>query len=282
MVVTLLSSIIRDTLNVVREPAFFELSKNARRSRLESALGEGYPMAMIEYGSTVEADLFRQDIEPLVAFFARGGETVHLARLEERLGIVRADRETVDRVEIGAVSDSSAKRTGSKSVKLDPFSVPLSQEFYSDLGAFLREVGEEKAKRQRSPCLDAFVQVLMSEVAQALDIGAVDFLKGDTAFKHALGSLVRDERSVELGQDVQEFIHERTGVVSSTIQSPIPLLPEGKQEMRKELVERYPGSFPVFQIERSLAGGLRLFHGGTMMDRSWMTVVHQLFARLSS
>lgn len=57
------------------------------------------------------------------------------------------------------------------------------------------------------------------------------------------------------------------------IQSPREIDIELKKEMREALLKENPMSFPIFQINRKLIGGFRIFKAGENIDHSWMARV---------
>ena len=59
------------------------------------------------------------------------------------------------------------------------------------------------------------------------------------------------------------------------MQSPREIDSELKSEIRENLNKDFESSFPVFQINKNLIGGLRVFVDGKSHDYSW-------FSRISS
>lgn len=57
------------------------------------------------------------------------------------------------------------------------------------------------------------------------------------------------------------------------VQSPREIDLELRKDIRKKLSEENPLSFPVFQINKKLIGGVRVFKNGEVIDHSWLSRV---------
>jgi len=65
------------------------------------------------------------------------------------------------------------------------------------------------------------------------------------------------------------------------IQSPREIEPKLKKEIRAKIREEKSNHFPIFQINKKLIGGIRVFKDGETTDNSWLSrVLH--FTSLTS
>lgn len=60
-----------------------------------------------------------------------------------------------------------------------------------------------------------------------------------------------------------------------------PLSGKERLELVRSLQEVYPGSIPLIKTDTALLGGVRLFVGDTLIDRSWVSRVHTFLSSLS-
>lgn len=78
-------------------------------------------------------------------------------------------------------------------------------------------------------------------------------------------------------QQIAEGIYNLSGKIEKTpytiVQSPREIDPELKKEIRQKIQEKSPGVFPIFQINRRLIGGIRIFQDGETIDNSWLSRV---------
>ncbi len=65
------------------------------------------------------------------------------------------------------------------------------------------------------------------------------------------------------------------------VQSPKEIETNMKKEIRAKLSEKEESAFPIFQINRKLVGGLRVFKDGKSVDHSWLSKV-QYFTSLTN
>ncbi len=70
-------------------------------------------------------------------------------------------------------------------------------------------------------------------------------------------------------QEAQPFIERVSPLRFSFVQTPIALTPEEQAAFRASLHASAPDTIALFSVEASLGGGARLFHRGTVTDRSW-------------
>lgn len=81
-------------------------------------------------------------------------------------------------------------------------------------------------------------------------------------------------------QEITEALEQLSKAVSDgatiVVQTPRDIDAELKKEMREKFAQDYPLSFPVFQINRQLIGGFRVFINGKSHDLSWFSQVQKL------
>lgn len=273
MLVTLLSAFLKDVVTVARTEAFFHLSSTARKKQVEGSLGEAYPHAMRDYLTQVSPEAFVQDVRALLPLLTSShgvlGQLIESARDASLLEYP---------IDLPAnVVAKGKKETGD--VQMD-----FSPEFLSDIRAVLQEVTRQSSKAiRKNEFIDAFSATLTEEVAQVIDgatLWGADSSRTEASIR--LQSILEQGKENELTSEIQAFLKDQKGIESPIIQSPIELTSDERRDMRKSLLTRYPGSMPSFHVESSLAGGVRLFYKGELLDESWMTHVARAFAHLRS
>ena len=263
MLMHLFSACVADTLSVVRTQDFFESSAAQRRERLKHAV---LPRAIRGYVERVSAEVFVNDVQALVPLLTSSkgisGRLLEPTQANE----FEPMRLTVP---VTGTSKKEVLRTGTD---LDVARVELSPEFFSDMNELLREIVQETDTEPRSNgFVVAFCEALSDEIAEAIDTETAEEAKLGTRLAQMLAQVFHAERALELGREIQSFLQMQIGVASPLVQSPYPFSAEQKQEIRTSLLERYPGSFVLFETEASLGGGIRLFYNGKLFDESWMT-----------
>lgn len=75
----------------------------------------------------------------------------------------------------------------------------------------------------------------------------------------------------EVAQGIGDFVRGASGTPYILVQSPREIDFELKKDVRDQLREEYGSqSFPVFQINKNLIGGMRIFVDGKVTDHSWL------------
>lgn len=77
----------------------------------------------------------------------------------------------------------------------------------------------------------------------------------------------------EISSELIRLSRSALGGAYLIVQSPRSMSAELKKEIRQALAEQFPTSFPVFQVNRRLIGGFRLFKEGEILDYSWISRV---------
>jgi len=81
----------------------------------------------------------------------------------------------------------------------------------------------------------------------------------------------------ELTQAVYKFIKSVVEVPYIIVQTPREMSAELKKEIRNNLREHnHALSFPIFQINKNLIGGLRVFVNGKVTDNSWLGRINHI------
>lgn len=153
-------------------------------------------------------------------------------------------------------------------------------DFARETAAFIAIMTDHRQMAGRAvQFLEAVHRALIHEVATMLD-GGVTWEPGSRPSEAAriLRKTVSDGREIEFGREIQRFLSVERGIASPTVQTARPLAPEERAVMRAQLLARYPGSFPTFESETSLGGGVRCFYQGTLQDESWMARATRTFA----
>lgn len=98
-----------------------------------------------------------------------------------------------------------------------------------------------------------------------------ELLNSDSQLARALKNLLLLNSYQELASQIDEFSRVVIAKDYIVLQSPREIPSELRKEIRKKLFEEHPYSFPIFQINRNLIGGLRIFINGKSVDNSWFS-----------
>lgn len=164
-----------------------------------------------------------------------------------------------------------------------------SKDFLQDLALavqFMNGADIKSLKTNKSDFFKAMAEFLTVNLAAKMDELTVDFymkpvnkqaeeleekIKSDSHVAKALKDILLNNSNQELSTVIDEFTRTVTGAKFIVLQSPREIDPELKKEIRKKLWEENPYSFSIFQINRSLIGGLRVFIDGKTVDNSWFS-----------
>lgn len=103
-----------------------------------------------------------------------------------------------------------------------------------------------------------------------------DLFPGSSFLYQTIRDLVMQSTYQEIGKLANEALSTLKGIPSVIIQTPVELESSMRLTIRSLLLEKYPFSFPEFQITPQIIGGLRVFAGGKVMDHSWMGKIQSL------
>ena len=99
---------------------------------------------------------------------------------------------------------------------------------------------------------------------------AQKLIPSDNGVGAALRHLLLGYSYQELASAIHDLCQKTIGAPYLVVQSPREVNLELKKEIREALTKEFPSSFPIFQINRNLIGGIRIFKGGAVLDRSWI------------
>lgn len=174
-------------------------------------------------------------------------------------------------------------------------SVPEGQ-FFADLTTITQVIHSGVAslsmKDKDNALLKAVAQFLVKNFAKKLDSIPLDYyrlsksdqrkkveemVKSDGFIGQSLKDLLVDYSLQELNQGLADFIRQITNSSYILVQSPREISKETKEDIRMQLYQKFgESSFPVFQINKNLIGGLRVFVDGKVADHSWLGRINYL------
>jgi F0F1-type ATP synthase delta subunit len=98
-------------------------------------------------------------------------------------------------------------------------------------------------------------------------------IKSDTRLAESLRDLLLHRTYQELASEINSLAAKTADSSTVIVQSPREMEADLKKSIRKELLQKSPRSFPVFQVNRRLIGGMRVFTDGDVVDHSWLNRV---------
>lgn len=101
-------------------------------------------------------------------------------------------------------------------------------------------------------------------------------IESDNRIADALREFLVTNSYQEVAEMLNDLSQAVTGADTVLVQSPRDINSDLKKEIRKHLLEKYPHSFPVFQVNRGLIGGFRVFVNGKATDLSWFSRIVKL------
>ncbi len=248
MIQALFRAVLTDAVSCLHEPSVFASTKQEREHRVRTVLGINYPATLVQYLSTVDAERWAKDLIAVLPVVAR--------RESRLLPTVR-----------GSTSASHGLR-----FTLPPGFTELgfSSEMVSDLEAVLNAALPEEQSASPNSFVEAVQQACVMELSEQL-LGST----AEQAPASVLDRWMADIRSQGTEQTVlraiQHWIATDREVPAPLVQSPLPMDGAVRSAIRAALAAKYPGSVTCFEVERSLAGGIRVFVGGVMHDASWIS-----------
>ncbi len=106
---------------------------------------------------------------------------------------------------------------------------------------------------------------------------AEKLLKSDSLLGETLKEIVVTLTAQELMSQISEFTRKVKETPYILVQSPREVDHDLKQAIREQLREEYGElSFAVFQINRNLIGGMRIFADGKVVDNSWLSRINYI------
>ncbi len=182
---------------------------------------------------------------------------------------------------------------------LEDLSIPTSfksyleeakeKEFLEDVSILLRFVRQPKDKSIKgSKFFKHFMEFLTSELAKKIDfldsnyylMNAGDraefvekLLKGESMLAETLRSILINNTYQQLAENINYLASTIADSDFIVVQSPREIPHELKREVREEILKENPLQLPVFQINKKIIGGIRIFENGTTKDHSWLSRV---------
>jgi len=152
---------------------------------------------------------------------------------------------------------------------------------------FLNDSGAKPA----SDFLGALARYIAEEIGFALDHLTADFffeapserlarlealLPGNSVLAGYVRQLFAGSTYQEITQMAYKALNQMRTIPVIVIQTPIAIKASERQVMRQSFLEKYPHSFPEFQINPQIIGGMRVFVNGVVEDQSWLAKVQAL------
>lgn len=195
--------------------------------------------------------------------------------------------------------DFFEKSKAEKEKLIEHLSVPVAfkqyvlevtdKQFLKDMEAVVAFTYQPKDKSvAKSHFFKAFLEFLNTDLGRKIDLlDSKFYLLQKPEREDIIEDLIKGESSLAASlkailvnytyQQICETINNLSQLISDSpyivVQSPREVAPEMKREIRKQINERHPLSFPVFQINKKLIGGIRIFENGTTEDHSWLSRV---------
>lgn len=102
---------------------------------------------------------------------------------------------------------------------------------------------------------------------------AEKLIESDSALAQTLRRILLVYSYQEIATEMSGLSKKVVGAPTLIVQSPRAIELELKKEIRETLGKEHPLSFPIFQINRQLIGGFRVFKEGETTDYSWLSRV---------
>lgn len=195
--------------------------------------------------------------------------------------------------------DFFEKSEATKKKHLEDLSIPNSfhlyleeaneKRFLEDLSVILRFIRQPKEKAiKENRFFKTFVEFLTTELAKKIDFldshyylikagERNDFveklLKGESLLAITLRNILINYTYQQIADHVNYLATTVVDADFIVIQSPREISHELKREIREEILKENPLCLPVFQINKKIIGGIRIFKNGTTQDYSWLSRV---------
>ena len=195
--------------------------------------------------------------------------------------------------------DFFSLKTDERSKKLDHLTIPKSfkdyllevkeADFMEDLVLITRYLKAPKTANLRGNAFfKAFSHFLSHELAMKIDYLDGSFyllptakrnevvdkmIAADSPLAQALKDILVNFTYQQLTDSINKLISTTVDVPYLLVQSPIEMEMEMKRETRKKLAEKNQYALAVFQINKKLIGGIRIFEDGKVQDHSWLSRV---------
>lgn len=129
---------------------------------------------------------------------------------------------------------------------------------------------------QESSLFKAMADFIMDELPRFLDERSPVSFQG--YFADALHTILQSSNYYEVSSLVQNYLQKYFSGTVSMVETSCEMEPSLKGEIRKLLRHRYPFSFPIFNLNKNLIGGIRIFADGLTYDFSWLSKIKKIFS----
>lgn len=186
-----------------------------------------------------------------------------------------------------------------KEKTLSDWSIPTSfkaylssvneKDFLEDLALILKVIhGAKDLNLKKNAFFTAFLSFVVHELARKIDYLDGEFylmpkdsrrkfvdklINSDSGLAEALKDILTNNTYHQIGSETNSLAIKIKDAPYLVVQSPRAMTADLKKEIREHLLEKYPYSLPVFQINKKLIGGIRIFQDGKTIDHSWLARV---------
>ena len=80
----------------------------------------------------------------------------------------------------------------------------------------------------------------------------------------------------DINREIVNYLFDQEKSQRILIQSAAFLSPAEKHHIRTNLKKKFPDKFVVFEINRDLLGGMRVYKQGKLLDASWLSQINEL------
>jgi len=186
-----------------------------------------------------------------------------------------------------------------KAKKLESLSVPVqfksyleqanADSFIEDLKTVVQFIQDSKnTVLKENAFFKALLQFITEDLARKIDHLNGDFyllpaserseivdklINADSQLAETLKNMLTNFTYQQIANEIQELGKRISNTPYILVQSPREIDHELKKDIRMALSKENPLSFPTFQINRKLIGGIRVFQDGKVKDHSWISRV---------
>ncbi|MBL4694172.1 hypothetical protein JKY72_02280 [Candidatus Gracilibacteria bacterium] len=105
-----------------------------------------------------------------------------------------------------------------------------------------------------------------------------ELIPTDNAIASAVKKLLIGISYQQLCEGINALAKNVAGSAHIIVQAPREIELTLRKDIRKKLTEENPLSFPIFQINKKLIGGMRVFKNGEVLDHSWHSRVRKFLS----
>ncbi len=214
-----------------------------------------------------------------------------LAALSDFIGILKKEKNFFS-LEAKARRELVAGHLGDYPVALaEYFQQADPDRFMAEVKNALGVFDQTAYPDSKNELLNALAHYLAEDFARQFDHLSLSFFFADVSERSKRLSQLFPGQSM-LSQTARDLVFQSTyqeiGALANAaltylknapvlvIQAPVELDSALRQSIRSHLLEKHPFSFPEFQVNPQIVGGMRAFVGGRVMDHSWMGRIQSL------